>query len=213
MPPEKWTVVTRDLFDEFGPRTIQGIALTVFGDQPGYFDHIYFAATIDDLDRIDATGLRDGPAPQLDDEDMLSLWRNLADRDASKAYRAFWTMVAAPEKSVEFLRPTLFFNRSPESIAQMKKWIVELDADEFVMRERASRQLEQYLDAAAPLLKKELDSAGPEAHQRIEQLLQKSAVTDLGLRRREKALLALKYMETRPARGLLEDVARAERAQ
>src|ERR1044072_5379901 len=36
-PPEKWTVVTRDLFADFGERTIQGIALTVFGQQPGYF--------------------------------------------------------------------------------------------------------------------------------------------------------------------------------
>jgi hypothetical protein len=211
-PPEKWTLVTRDLFEEFGERTIQGIALTVFG-QPGYFDHIYFGATIDDLDRIDATGLRDGPAPALDADDMVALWRNLADRDASKEYRAFWTLVAAPDKAVDFLRPTLLIDRSPEAIAQIKKWMVELDADEFQVRERASRMLEQHLDAAAPLLKKELEQVGPEARVRIEELLQKSSVTNLGLRRREKALRALKYMETRPASGLLEDLSRAQRAQ
>src|SRR5205823_5479212 len=68
-PPPQWTVVTRDLFQEFGERTIKGIALTVFDGKAGYFDHIYFARTIEDLDRIDTTGLRDGAPPQPNADD------------------------------------------------------------------------------------------------------------------------------------------------
>src|SRR5205823_2047644 len=51
-PPPEWTVVTCDLFKDFGERTIQGIALTAFDGQGGYFDHIYFGRTVEDLDRI-----------------------------------------------------------------------------------------------------------------------------------------------------------------
>src|SRR5262249_25588719 len=51
-PPPEWTVVTCDLFKDFGERTIQGIALTAFEGKAGYFDHIYFGRTVEDLDRI-----------------------------------------------------------------------------------------------------------------------------------------------------------------
>src|SRR5438046_3437320 len=75
--PEKWTLVTRDLFADFGERTIQGIALTVLGQQPGSFDHIYFGRTIEELDAIDATGLSGGPPVQLKAEDLERLLSKL----------------------------------------------------------------------------------------------------------------------------------------
>jgi len=101
-PPDKWTVVTRDLFADFGERTIQGIALTVFGQQPGYFDHIYFGRNIEELDGIDATGLSDEPKPLLKPEDLQRLWSQLGGDDAPRAYRAIWMLVAASEQSVRF---------------------------------------------------------------------------------------------------------------
>src|SRR5205085_656395 len=103
----KWTVITRDLFADFGQRTIQGMALTVFGTQPGYFDHIYFGRNIEELDAIDATGLSDGSAPVLKPEDLDRLWGQLGGEDAPKSYLAFWTLVAAPEQSVPFLKEHL----------------------------------------------------------------------------------------------------------
>src|SRR3954452_5021808 len=36
-PPPEWTVVTCDLYQDFGDRTIQGIALTAFDGRAGYF--------------------------------------------------------------------------------------------------------------------------------------------------------------------------------
>src|SRR5262249_30636502 len=50
--PGEWTVVTRDLFKDFGAVTLHGIALTPMeGGVAGYFDHIYLGRSIEDLDR------------------------------------------------------------------------------------------------------------------------------------------------------------------
>src|SRR5215212_8927926 len=37
-PPGEWTVVTCDLYKDFGERTIQGMALTAFDGKAAYFD-------------------------------------------------------------------------------------------------------------------------------------------------------------------------------
>src|SRR5206468_9548550 len=93
-PPERWVVVTRDLFADFGERTIIGIALTAFEGKAGYFDHIYFGRTVEDLDRIDATDAvkraaeREGNGLTLGE--MEGLWDDLCRDDAAIAYRAFW---------------------------------------------------------------------------------------------------------------------------
>src|SRR5262249_40862724 len=106
-PPGKWTVVTQDLHKDFGERRITGIALTVFGGRAGYFDHIYLGRTVDDLDRIDATGVRAGKAVTPTAAELERLWAELAGADAAKAYLAFWTLAAAPRQSVPFLRQKL----------------------------------------------------------------------------------------------------------
>src|SRR3954451_21603286 len=102
-PPGEWVVVTRDLFADFGPRTIRGIALTAFGGRAGYFDHIYLGRSVHDLDRVDATGIRGGRPVELAPADLDRLWREAYGRDAAKAYLAFWTLVADPDKSVPFV--------------------------------------------------------------------------------------------------------------
>jgi len=54
-PPRQWELVTRDLFQDFGPMTITGISFTPMnGLGEGYFDHIYLGRTIEDLDRVTA---------------------------------------------------------------------------------------------------------------------------------------------------------------
>ena len=63
-PPRKWEVVTRDLFQDFGPFTITGIGFSPMeGAGQGFFDHIYLGRTIEDLDRMTAQkkNVDDGP--------------------------------------------------------------------------------------------------------------------------------------------------------
>jgi hypothetical protein len=50
--PVEWTVVTRDLFKDFGPIRINGIALSPRDGEAGLFDHILLGRTIEDLDKI-----------------------------------------------------------------------------------------------------------------------------------------------------------------
>src|SRR4051794_34984877 len=86
--PARWVIVTRDLFADFGQRTITGIALTAFGGEAAYFDHIYFGRTVEELDRIDVTGVRDDGPVKLGAAEMESLWTDLTGDDAPVAYRA-----------------------------------------------------------------------------------------------------------------------------
>ena len=52
-PPRGWELVTRDLFQDYGPVTINGIGLSPLeGEGKAFFDHIYLGRTIADLDRI-----------------------------------------------------------------------------------------------------------------------------------------------------------------
>src|SRR5262245_43479574 len=68
-PPRKWEVVTRDLFQDFGPITITGINFSAMeGPGEAYFDHIYLARTVEDLDRVTASAAKvaesmDGQVP------------------------------------------------------------------------------------------------------------------------------------------------------
>jgi hypothetical protein len=56
--PTEWTVVTRDLFADFGEFTLTGIGLSPLDGQFGYYDHIYLGRTPSDFDLVapDSTG-------------------------------------------------------------------------------------------------------------------------------------------------------------
>jgi hypothetical protein len=52
-PPRQWQVITRDLFQDFGPITVTGISFSPMeGYGQGFFDHVYLGRTIEDLDRM-----------------------------------------------------------------------------------------------------------------------------------------------------------------
>src|SRR5262249_1660779 len=208
-PPSEWKLVTRDLFKDFGERTLTGIALTVFAAQAGYFDHIHLGRTIDDLDRIDATGLRQGKLPAPNADELERLWKELAGDDEPRAYRAFWTLTAASKQTIPFLRRKLPAELARENAEQIRQWIRQLDDDSFVVRQEASNQLADHLDAAAPLLEEELQRGPPvEVRRRIERLLQGRRAGDSERHRTEKAIRVLEYTNTPEARSVLEDLAR-----
>ena len=53
--PGEWTVVTRDLFKDFGGAfLLHGMALTPMDGTAGYYDHMYLGRTIEDLDKVTA---------------------------------------------------------------------------------------------------------------------------------------------------------------
>ena len=144
---------------------------------------------------------------QLKAEDLERLWSQLGSDDAPKAYLALWTLVAAPQQSVPFLRKNLLWSKTPEATVQIKKWILELEADRFLVREQAFRSIEQHLEAAIDQLKAELPRAAPESQMRIEELLKIASARAGKSLRMGQALRVLKNIDTPEAKALLKELA------
>jgi hypothetical protein len=218
--PDEWTVVTRDLFKDFGPMRITGVALTPMdGGSAGLFDHFYLGGTIEDLDRATAaafgkTALREAlPRTALE-----KLWRELADADVNAAARAVRTLTAGRKDSVAFLRERLREPVAPVTDKQILVWIADLDANTFRARETASRELERVGEAAVPLLQKAAEAPGSgEALRRIRELLRKRDAEREGSLPPERARLlravrVLEWAGTDEARRVLEELAGATQA-
>jgi len=157
--PQEWTVVTIDLFKDFGEREIHGIALTTFDGTAGYFDHIYLARSIEELDGIDATGLSRGGPLKLTPEEVEKHWRSLSSNDASIAYRSFWTLAAAGDSAKTILADKLGGPAAPAGDASIKEWLKQLDDEEYAVREEATRQLTTHFALARKLIEEELAKA------------------------------------------------------
>ena len=154
--PLEWNVVTIDLFKDFGEREIHGIALTTFDGTAGYFDHIYFARTIAELDAIDATGLGAGEPLKLTADEVEKHWTQLASGDASLSYRSFWTLAAGGESARAWLAAKVGGETAEVDAAVIAEWLAQLDADEFAIRERATTQLAAQLAQARTAMEEEL---------------------------------------------------------
>ncbi len=51
-PPDQWELVTRDLWADFGPFDASGLRFICGDGEAAWFDHVYFARTHADLDRV-----------------------------------------------------------------------------------------------------------------------------------------------------------------
>jgi hypothetical protein len=156
-PPQQWTTVTIDLFADHGPKIITGIALTNFDASSAWFDHIYFARTREELDRIDATGFREKRLPPLTDAEFTSHWTALGGEDAKANYTAVWRLVAADDQAVKLMRTQLAGAREFAGAGKIKAWIEQLDDERFERREAAMARLAEHIGEARPLLERVFD--------------------------------------------------------
>jgi RNA polymerase sigma factor (sigma-70 family) len=129
----------------------------------------------------DVTGLRAGPgrpAVVLSAKELEAAWADLASPDGTTAYRALWSLVAAGEQAVPWLRerlrpvPVVPYRRIAELVA-------ELDSTRFKVRDKAAQELERLEEMAKAALQGAL-AAGPapgkqseEFRRRVEALLKK----------------------------------------
>jgi hypothetical protein len=112
-------------------------------------------------------------AAKLTTAELDALWTDLAGKDAAKAYRAIWALVAAPEQSVPFLGGRLRKDTAPEG-GRITQLVRDLDSKRFNERQKAMVELEKL----GPLAKSALEAAlatkpSLEVKLRIEQLLDK----------------------------------------
>lgn len=152
------------------------------------------------------------PPGKIAKSDLEKYWADLADANASKAYRALWLLTSAPEQTVPWLRarlkpaPLL----QPQRLAQL---IADLDHDQFTVREKASRDLAELKELAEPALRRTLANDPPlEVRRRIEQLLEKldKRAPPTDWLRAVRAVAVLEYIGNAEARKILEDLSKGE---
>jgi RNA polymerase sigma factor (sigma-70 family) len=156
----------------------------------------------------DLTGrLRDGKLQpcQLAAADLESRWRDLAGRDAGKAYRAVWELTASGEASVDFLNQRLRAvpHPDPERIARL---ITELSSERFAVRQAAEAELKKLDVLAEKAMRQALQSKPPlEVRRRLEQLLQgiNDPVPSLETLQMLRALAVLEHIASPQAHELL----------
>jgi WD40 repeat protein len=166
------------------------------------------AALVYDVDEL----LKDKiPAPgKLSAADLEGLWKDLSASGAVRAYQAIHRLSAASE-GVALLKERL----KPLPASEEKRLaglLVDLNNDDFNVREKATRELEEMGRQAEPALRKVLDGKpSPEVRTRVDGLLKKltpggaanSSADVIGLR----ALEALEMAGTAEARQIIKGLA------
>jgi WD40 repeat protein len=126
-----------------------------------------------DMSRLPAT--KRPPARELSPAALDVEWQALGGEDATRAYRALWTLRAVPQQALPLLqadlRPAAAVD--PERITKL---LADLDSGEFAVRDKATADLEKLGEAAVPRLVKALKSGNlsGEASRRVQGLLDKS---------------------------------------
>jgi hypothetical protein len=211
-PPREWTVVTRDLFKDFGPLTLQGFALTPMdGGGVGLFDHVYLGRSIDDLDRASAEAF--GKTPLKAPLTLLQfgeLWDDLASGEVTKSNAAIRKLSAGRKESVPYLVKMLRVKRGDGDAKKIVRWIDELDHDEFAIRETAFAELDKLGDATiAPLQAARPKARSVEQRNRIDALLKNRGVEDGALTNEQLRLVrAIRVLEWAEALAALDALAK-----
>jgi WD40 repeat protein len=149
----------------------------------------------------------------LTEKDLEGLWRDLAAKDAGRAYRSIWALTASGNRGVSYLRPRLAPVRvlEPEQQRQVEQWIAQLGGDDFAGREKAAQALEKAGPAAEPLLARALQGGlAPEARHRLDEILDKlhGSTLELERLRETRAVETLEKIATPQALEVLNDLAR-----
>jgi hypothetical protein len=144
-----------------------------------------------------------------------TLWADLGTNDAMKAFAALKALAARPKEAVPMLRKRLrglsVLKTIDDDPRRIEKLIVDLDNDDFSLRENATEELRKLSGRAEKLLRQRLKSGStPESAKRIEELL-KDIVQPEPTREAfwlERGLETLERIGLAEARETLQELAR-----
>ena len=144
---------------------------------------------------------------RLSAKEIETLWADLNDPDATKAWQAIWRLADSPEEAVPFLRKAVKLLFPPAAVVT-DPLLADLDSNVFTKREAAYRQLKDLGILAEPVLRQRL-KAGPseEVRQRIELLLKAIGENPEALRE-VRAVAVLARIQVPAARQFLEELAK-----
>jgi WD40 repeat protein len=156
--------------------------------------------------------IHDGEKPPeaLSEKMLASLWNHLGGEDVPRSYRAIGALSAAPGSSVPFLKEHLQRASSVDA-KRMKQLVDDLDSNQFLVRERATRDLYELGDLAVPGLKQALKGdLSAESRRRVEQVLERlqGPVTSLERLRLIRSVEVLENIGTPEAKQVLETLAK-----
>lgn len=213
--PEKWEVVTRDLFQDFGAMTLMGMAFTPMDGTAGLFDHVYLGRSIEDLDKVTKAALEKEPnKEELSAEKLQELYQNLLSRDALISGPAAAMLAMGPKESVPYLRKQLETAPQSEDEKKLAQLIRDLDNDDFHVREAATSELKKMGPAATKALSKAIkDTTSVEVARRITAILGKDVSDPDGptpeSRQKIQAIRILERINTPEAREALQKIGEA----
>jgi RNA polymerase sigma factor (sigma-70 family) len=135
------------------------------------------------------------------------LWADLGGEDGAAAYRAVWALAAA-RQAVPFLAERLRPMPGVED-KRLTRLIAELDSEQFEVRNRAAKELEQLGELAEPALRKALaGKPSVEVRRQLKLLLDQLASRNLSAEQLKapRAVEVLEQLGTPAARQVLEEL-------
>jgi WD40 repeat protein len=149
------------------------------------------------------------PQPVIVKERLESLWDDMGSTDAEKALGAIAALTSRPSETIKLFEARLQPAASVDS-ARMRRWVNDLESEQFATRSQAARELERAGEQARPMLEKALTGTPTlELRRRVEMLLHKLAppVTSAEQLRAIRAVEVLERIGTKEARRLLNRLA------
>jgi hypothetical protein len=148
-------------------------------------------------------------AVKLNAAQLQQEWQALTGKDAARAYRALGTLAAAPRQALPLLRQHLRPAASVDA-KRVEKLLAGLDDDDFVVRQKATRELEKLGEEAEASLRKVLQgNPSAEVRVRVKRLLEKmqGGLPSAGRCHRLRMVEVLERIGTPEARRVLEEAA------
>ena len=165
-----------------------------------------------DVSRILLGRTSDATEP-LSKEQFQQLWQQLASEDAAQAYAAIGRLIRGREQTIRFLKQQLASLLESDQLKRIEELIAQLDAPQYMVRERATRELMQLLAVARPRLEEELQQTlSAEVRFRLRKILSlkapKPVYSSQQVHQLIRTIQVLKRIDTPESRHLLQLLAR-----
>lgn len=203
-----WDLVENKELSPFVGHTLQVESLTFSPDGTRLISGSADSTVLSwDVAALTRRSLKPGPAPSA--SRLEQLWTELANRDAVRAQKAVGELIHSPNAAVSLLAGKL--TPVPATPRQrIRTYLADLDSDEFLRRDKATHELEQLGEVAAPAMRKLLEEKPPlEVRRRIEALLETIEARPLSpdALRAIRTLQVLETIGTSQAQHILEGLA------
>jgi WD40 repeat protein len=150
------------------------------------------------------------PTTELSNEKLSASWNALSNGDASRAYKAVLALASSPKAAAPFLKERLS-GVEGASDKRTSQLILDLNDDQFDVRESTQKELEKLGEAALPAVRQALGANPPaESRRRLQELLDrhKAATTVPEEVRSLRALEALERSGAPEALAALRELAK-----